>query len=84
MGCVYRSTREQRRLFWLVSVPWIKTGHSRLEIVIVLPIWHLQKGILQVGLTGLLLLLPYLVQALPTDATAEVGMQLSGNKVPRC
>lgn len=46
-----------------------------------LPVRHLHEGILQVGLTGFLLLQPYLVQALPTDATTEVGMQLLGTEV---
>lgn len=50
----------------------------RFEIIIVLAIGHLDEGIDEVCLPGLLLHKPDLVKALPTDATAQVSMKLDG------
>jgi len=42
-----------------------------------LPQWHLNQRILEVGLARLLLLEPDLVQTLAADAPAEMGMELN-------
>lgn len=47
-----------------------------LEVIVVLAIRHLDERVGEVGLPGLLLQEPDFVEALPADATTQVGVKL--------
>lgn len=51
---------------------------SRLQVIVVFPWGHLNQRVLQGSLARGLLQKPNLVEALPADAAAEVGVELMG------
>lgn len=48
----------------------------RLEVVVVLAVGHLNEGVREVSLAGLLFHEPYFVETLPANASAQVSVEL--------
>lgn len=61
---------------WVVSRSLPAAIHVRLEVVVVLAVGHLDEGVREVSLAGLLFHEPDFVEALPADAPAKVSVKL--------